>query len=185
MFAAWPSAMLQTLCSAPSRLCAFCCWALAPMSVLVRTRTTVVPRAVAAACAVARGIGSRTLPHTITSAAHAHAPWHGPRLGQEVSGRVKTVSKDCIIFHLCIGLGVWSAASAQRCRGLPLAHHTPRVAYGHHRTARGPLPARSLTHVQEELLHQTPPTLWLFRVFGDASCAGLLREGPRVTQRNM
>src|SRR5712691_3815859 len=110
------------------------------MSVLVRTPTTVVPRAVAAACAVAPGIGSRTLTHTITSAAHAHALWHGPRLGQGVSGRVKTVSKDCIIFHLCIGLGAWLAASAQRCRGLPLAHHTPRVAYGHHRTARGPLP---------------------------------------------
>jgi hypothetical protein len=25
----------------------------------------------------------------------------------------------------------------------------------------------------------------LFRAFGDASCAGILREGPRVTQWNM
>ena len=28
-------------------------------------------------------------------------------------------------------------------------------------------------------------TSWLFRAFGDASCTGILREGPRVTQWNM
>src|SRR5215831_9974602 len=144
--AAWMSAMLQTRCSAPSRLCALGCWALELMSMLARAPTTVVPRAVAVACAVARGVGSRTLTQTITSAAHAQTPWQRPRPGQEVSGMVKTVRKDAIIFHLCLGLGVGSAAGAQRCRDLPLAHPPPRLACGHHHIARGSFPPRSLRH---------------------------------------
>src|SRR2546425_4470719 len=99
VFAAWTSAMLHTLCSAPSRLFAFCCWALESMSVMVRAPTTMVPRAVAAACAVARSVGSRTLTHTITIAAHAHAPWNGPRLGHDGAGMGKTVRQDGIIFQ--------------------------------------------------------------------------------------
>src|SRR5215471_5357723 len=148
VWAACMSAMLQPRCSAPSRLCALGCWMLEPMSVRARASTTVAPRAVVVACAVARGAGNRILTHIITSAAHAHTPWHRPRPRQEVSGRVKTVRKDDLIFHLCMGLRVWSAAGAQRCRDLPLAPQTPRVAYGNHRTALGSLPARSLPHAQ-------------------------------------
>src|SRR6516164_3119964 len=125
VWAACMAAMLQTRCRAPSRRCAFGCWALEPMSVLARAPTTVVPRAVAVACAVARGVGSRTLSQTSTSAAHAQTPWQRPRPGQEVSGMVKTVRKDGIIFHLCLGLGVWSAAGTRGCRGCRL--HTTRL----------------------------------------------------------
>jgi len=38
---------------------------------------------------------------------------------------VKTVRQDCIIFHPCVGLGVWSAAGAQ-------LDVTPTVSYALH-----------------------------------------------------